>query len=380
MFGIFRDKSNDKCGINWSDVSRRKLAALDVNQVDDHFSKKPLYWAAGESDDLWVFETLIGMGADVNDEDTICWLITRDMTDVVSLFIENSASMSVSLLSHVASHKMFRLLIESGAADKLSPSEADEVLEEVIENLTLPNHTGNCDDILEIAKELIAFGANLNNPSPLLCIELNQFGEKRITATLVSQLLELGACVNYKSDYGLTPLNYAAFYCEPDIVNLLLQHGANPNGNGELLSAISASNFDAIRLIIDAGANINQSDPDLTHIVYHNLNFQKSATPLHAAAWSASPDLVTTLLSLGADVNALTEGHYDEEKHRSVLFLHDQTPLDNALLALEELEELEGLDEEHAMANKMQNKVVELLKSAGGKSHIARTIHTRELE
>ena len=84
---------------------------------------------------------------------------------------------------------------------------------------------------------------------------------------------------------------------------------------------------------------------------------------------------------MGADVNALTEGHYDEEKpHRPVFFLHDQTPLDNALQELEVLEELEGLDEEHAMANKMQNKVVELLKSAGGKSHIARTIHTRELE
>lgn len=45
----------------------------------------------------------------------------------------------------------------------------------------------------------------------------------------VKRLLEEGADPNETDEHGLTPLHLVALYNKPEIADILLQHGANPN-------------------------------------------------------------------------------------------------------------------------------------------------------
>jgi len=97
---------------------------------------------------------------------------------------------------------------------------------------------------------------------------------------------------------GRTPLMWAAFRRNAVLVRKLLQHGAKVNaftGVGSALTqAAWVSDAKIARLLLDAGADVNQRD------------LKWEFTPLHWAAASeyASTVLVTLLLERGAEVNA----------------------------------------------------------------------------
>lgn len=110
-----------------------------------------------------------------------------------------------------------------------------------------------------------------------------------------------------------SPLYEAAAEGRLDIVQLLLDKGANPNlqgyGGGSPLSISLGDSFntDIFKLLLDKGANVNLAD-------------NCGQTPLHRAAQNSKNDAMALLIKSGANINA-----------KQCSFGDDYTPLMNAV-------------------------------------------------
>jgi len=135
---------------------------------------------------------------------------------------------------------------------------------------------------------------------------------------VAGMLLEHGADVNRRDDLGRSPLHIASCrpYNDPSgvapgIVRLLLDHGSNPNArtkrgliftvNGRLVFdnikwtplhfAAFEGRVEVVQLLLDYGADVNRSDRD-------------HWTALHLAALGGHLQVVNTLLACGANPHA----------------------------------------------------------------------------
>ena len=172
--------------------------------------------------------------------------------------------------------------------------------------------------------------------------------------------LDAGVDVNEESSKGLAPLHYAANAGHNDIVELLIERGANVNatdsGKGatpldyahwgdheEVIETLNAHN--AQREHEKGGKGIGQSslihdaalDGDIDEVqrqldagVDPNLKNSKGATPLFYAVYGGHLEIVELLITRGADVNAvylnnsvLDQAHsYDDQEMVELLEAH----------------------------------------------------------
>lgn len=114
------------------------------------------------------------------------------------------------------------------------------------------------------------------------------------------RLLESGADVNSRDSFGNTPLLYAAFSGNADIVACLLAHGADVNapeagppilGHSVLEGAILAGRTEVVKLLIPAGAPVNRTFDD------------EGRTPLQLAARYGHAGIAEVLLAAHAAVD-----------------------------------------------------------------------------
>src|SRR5437667_1848563 len=112
----------------------------------------------------------------------------------------------------------------------------------------------------------------------------------------VAELLDHDpSLVNAYSGDGFYPLGLAAFFGHPETVRLLLSRGAdvaqvarNPMKVQALHSAAAGRNFEAVRLLVEAGAPVNAKQ-------------EKGWAPLHEAVLSRDVEMARYLLAHGAD-------------------------------------------------------------------------------
>ncbi|HET7112007.1 MAG TPA: ankyrin repeat domain-containing protein [Pyrinomonadaceae bacterium] len=121
------------------------------------------------------------------------------------------------------------------------------------------------------------------------------------TRRLQDLLREDPSLVNAYAPDGFTPLGFAVFFGQPEIVNALLKAGANVNTPSResmkvtpLASAAAAKRNEIAHLLIAHGANVNARAAS-GHI------------PLHEAAANGNVELVKLLIECGADINAKTD-------------------------------------------------------------------------
>src|SRR5215467_3860693 len=167
-----------------------------------------------------------------------------------------------------------------------------------------------------MVRRLLAAGANPN--AKLLSGETLVMVAARVgNAGVVEQLLAKGADPNARASRGQTALMWAVAQEHPEVVKVLLAHGADvharsdawadvmavpphgyldynraiPHGNDTpLLFAARVGDLDSTKLLVNAGANVNDADA-----------WGISATTL--AAHSGFTDLVLFLLDKGANPN-----------------------------------------------------------------------------
>jgi hypothetical protein len=114
---------------------------------------------------------------------------------------------------------------------------------------------------------------------------------------ILSLLLEHGAGVDIREDFGLTPLHIASRSGQPKAGQFLLDRGANIEArsyeyyNTPLYFAAYSGRVECFRMLLKRGAVIDAPDSD-------------SNTPLHVAVKSRNIKAMHFLLEHGADVNA----------------------------------------------------------------------------
>ena len=146
------------------------------------------------------------------------------------------------------------------------------------------------------AAELIAEGADVNaaqgdGTTPL------HWAAYKLDTELVRLLLEHGARADAANRYGATPLGEAVKAADAGLVGLLLEAGADPdvpNEDGEtaLMIAARTGSLEIAQQLVAAGANVNAREQ------------WREQTALMWAAEGAFPDVVQLLIERGADVRA----------------------------------------------------------------------------
>jgi ankyrin repeat protein len=139
-----------------------------------------------------------------------------------------------------------------------------------------------------IAKLLLDFKADPNGRGAYGWTPLMSACQHR-SFELANMLLAAGSKPNIRNTYGDTAINFAANENQVEIVRILIESGADVNGGtgqSALDSAIVSDSQDAVKLLLQRGANPNFHHPG-------------SLTPLEFAEERDAPDMVALIRRAG---------------------------------------------------------------------------------
>ncbi len=142
-------------------------------------------------------------------------------------------------------------------------------------------------------------GVNPQVAAAALQVELTKMIEEGDQEPLLKLLADHPGAVNGRNSNDFSPLHLAAHYGRIDIMNTLLDKGAEIEApatfqNTPYITAAAGGQVEAAQLLVERGAKTD------------SLNSMGQA-PLHLAALHGHAEMVTYLLEQGADVNQLDD-------------------------------------------------------------------------
>jgi ankyrin repeat protein len=192
-----------------------------------------------------------------------------------------------------------------------------------------PLHTAVDNGRLEVARALIAAGANVNSPGRREDGHMPLFNAvDRRRPEIARLLLASGAAVDARDKADNTPLAYAADN-RPEMAEVLLAAGADVNARRKsdgwtpLFTAVHHNAVDTVRVLLRHGADMEARSADGNTAMHIGANFgcmqaiivllnngqnidtpnADGNTPLMVAAWYGQMDVGRFLISAGADIN-----------------------------------------------------------------------------
>ena len=197
------------------------------------------------------------------------------------------------------------------------------------------------NDDTKLVDQLIRAGANAKaqnrygvTPIALAC--------ENGSALVVERLLKAGVSANTTGPLGETALHLCARTGRPEAVRVLLTNGArvdtieNWRGQTPLMWAAAEGNVDAMKMLIEAGADVNARS---TIIAWERQRTEEprdkwlppgGLTPLLFAAREGKVPSAKVLLDAGADINIV-----DPDRHTSLILALTNGQLDVAALLIE---------------------------------------------
>ena len=267
---------------------------IDIDAVDT-FNQTALL-IASKRKNIKIIELLIKAGAnpnilDSNKTSPLHYIVQTNNPDLVRLLLQHGAKVNVKnnygrlpLYYAVLAGNMeiIAILLEEKAdPDIFSESYAEPLF-------TAPNFATNL-------KILINSGTNINNYG-IGRIPLSIAASRGLN-DIINILLDAGANINAQGLYGYTALHEAICYNHIDTAIILLSRGADPNianEDGYTLLLYPGINDKLTKYLIDAGVNVN-------------IKNKSETTPLHIAIQDYTDDTVmkiSTLIAAGANINA----------------------------------------------------------------------------
>jgi ankyrin repeat protein len=145
------------------------------------------------------------------------------------------------------------------------------------------------------ALEMIAAGANVNQAQPDGTTPL-QWAVYHVDRELVDRLLKKGAKANVVNRYGASPLHEAVRVASPELTGMLLEAGGDANAANEddmtaLMLAARTGDVTVAELLVRAGADVNRRE------------HYKGQSAVMWAAGENHPEMVAFLVARGADLS-----------------------------------------------------------------------------
>lgn len=282
----------------------------DVNAMGNESSRRPLH-AAVSNDKTNLLQSLIEHGADVNAKDASSQTPLSDAArlnkgDAVKILLaakadvdarDNAGNTPLHHASWTGSEKIASLLLDAGAS-----------VDATNHNLSTPLLLACVNGHDDVVRVLLAHKADPNlisrpdqnyTPGPPVL-----FAASRNDPAIVQMLLEAGANPNGDTNTPWHPIFSTLRDNGATNLALLLQHGADPNAqNYEHLTPLFLTiNPELVHLLIDHKADLNARDP-------------LGETPIMRVTGEAATNFTKTLLDAGAktdlqDTNGNTALHY----------------------------------------------------------------------
>lgn len=157
-----------------------------------------------------------------------------------------------------------------------------------------------------VVQLLLEHGADVNNEDDGKYTPLHLAASKGFEHC-VDLLLTAHARVDALTRKGVTPLHYAVQGGHADIVRLLIAAGAQVNCTHKPLLLIAADdgNVEVVHMLLEAKATID-CKANIRAMLDKETEVSDVLTPLQLAASKAHQEVVTLLLSRGANVNEIT--------------------------------------------------------------------------
>ena len=274
----------------------------NVDAKSKKFGRTALYWACQERK-LDCVEMLLDAGSAINvcDDDDCTPLVFAafcGQKEVLSLLLQRGANVDAKnkklgcTALHVACKEgkldCVEMLLDAGSAINVCDDDDDFI------PLILAAFCGQ----KEVLSLLLQRGAIVDAKSKELGRTALHFACQEGKLDCVEMLLDAGSAINVCDDDDWTPLVFAAFCGQREILSRLLQRGAVIDAKSKKLGrtalhfACDEGKLDCVEMLLDAGSAINVCDDD------------DDWTPLILATFCGQKEVLSLLLKGGALINA----------------------------------------------------------------------------